>query len=64
MTTGVQAKNVSINNGDTRSSTSIIIQKFDNSNSKLPTIQLPKFNGNYENWLEFHDSFESFKIAT
>lgn len=26
---------------------------------KLPTIQLPKFSGSYDNWLEFHDSFVS-----
>lgn len=26
---------------------------------KLPTIQLPKFSGSYENWLEFHDTFSS-----
>ncbi|XP_013149246.1 PREDICTED: uncharacterized protein LOC106111652 [Papilio polytes] len=26
---------------------------------KLPTIQLPKFNGSYENWLEFRDTFAS-----
>lgn len=26
---------------------------------KLPTIQLPKFNGCYSNWLEFRDTFTS-----
>lgn len=26
---------------------------------KLPTIQLPKFGGSYETWLEFHDTFSS-----
>ncbi|XP_047032323.1 uncharacterized protein LOC124639132 [Helicoverpa zea] len=26
---------------------------------KLPTIQLPKFSGSYEKWLEFHDTFSS-----
>ncbi|WP_431111720.1 DUF1759 domain-containing protein, partial [Winogradskyella poriferorum] len=26
---------------------------------KLPTIQLPKFNGCYSNWLGFHDTFTS-----
>lgn len=26
---------------------------------KLPVIQLPKFSGSYENWLEFHDTFLS-----
>ncbi|XP_049878912.1 uncharacterized protein LOC126375875 [Pectinophora gossypiella] len=26
---------------------------------KLPTIQLPKFNGVYESWLEFRDTFTS-----
>ncbi|XP_049868956.1 uncharacterized protein LOC126368838 [Pectinophora gossypiella] len=26
---------------------------------KLPTIQLPKFSGSYENWLEFRDTFSS-----
>lgn len=26
---------------------------------KLPTIQLPKFGGSYENWLEFRDTFSS-----
>lgn len=28
-------------------------------NIKLPKIQLPKFDGNYECWLEYRDSFES-----
>lgn len=26
---------------------------------RLPTIQLPKFTGSYDNWLEFHDTFTS-----
>lgn len=26
---------------------------------KLPTIQLPKFTGSYDNWLEFRDTFAS-----
>lgn len=26
---------------------------------KLPTIQLPKFNGKYDKWLEFRDTFSS-----
>lgn len=26
---------------------------------KLPTIQLPKFNGDYHHWLEFRDTFKS-----
>lgn len=26
---------------------------------KLPTINLPKFQGSYDNWLEFHDTFTS-----
>lgn len=26
---------------------------------KLPTINIPKFSGNYENWLEFRDTFSS-----
>ena len=26
---------------------------------KLPTIQLPKFSGSYNNWLEFRDTFTS-----
>lgn len=26
---------------------------------KLPTIQLPKFGGSYDRWLEFHDTFSS-----
>lgn len=30
-----------------------------NSQIKLPTIQLPNFKGSYENWLEFHDTFDS-----
>lgn len=28
-------------------------------NVKLPTLTLPTFNGNYEQWLLFKDSFES-----
>ncbi|XP_049865557.1 uncharacterized protein LOC126366489 [Pectinophora gossypiella] len=27
------------------------------NNVKLPTIQLPKFSGSYDNWLGFHDTF-------
>lgn len=30
-----------------------------NTKVKLPTIELPKFNGRYENWLYFYDSFKS-----
>lgn len=30
-----------------------------NSLVKLPTIQLPKFSGSYDNWLEFRDTFLS-----
>lgn len=30
-----------------------------NVNIKLPQIRLPTFNGNYLNWLEFRDTFES-----
>ncbi|KAL0871980.1 hypothetical protein ABMA27_004421 [Loxostege sticticalis] len=30
-----------------------------NFNVKLPTISLPKFNGAYEQWLEFRDTFTS-----
>ncbi|XP_059052238.1 uncharacterized protein LOC131846836 [Achroia grisella] len=26
---------------------------------KLPTINLPKYQGSYDNWLEFHDTFSS-----
>ncbi|XP_047543273.1 uncharacterized protein LOC125075609 [Vanessa atalanta] len=29
------------------------------NNVKLPTIQLPKFGGRYEDWLEFRDTFVS-----
>lgn len=29
------------------------------SNIRLPVIELPKFDGNYDNWLEFRDSFDS-----
>lgn len=29
------------------------------NNIKLPIIQLPKFSGSYDNWLEFHDTFSS-----
>ncbi|XP_031333913.1 uncharacterized protein LOC116163925 [Photinus pyralis] len=33
---------------------------FENPRSvKLPTIKLPTFKGNYDNWLEFHDAFKS-----
>lgn len=35
----------------------------DNSGFKLPHIQLPKFNGNFENWLEFRDSFQAMIIS-
>nr|XP_053600617.1 uncharacterized protein LOC128669669 [Plodia interpunctella] len=38
-------------------------KKCSNGNSnrlvKLPTIQLPKFSGSYDNWLEFRDTFTS-----
>lgn len=31
----------------------------DLSSLKLPTVQLPTFSGKYEDWLEFHDAFDS-----
>lgn len=31
----------------------------DNQSIKLPQIQLPKFSGSYDNWLEFRDTFDS-----
>lgn len=30
-----------------------------NNTVKLPTIQLPTFQGSYEKWLEYHDTFDS-----
>lgn len=33
--------------------------KSGSSGIKLPTIQIPKFSGQYEDWLEFRDTFES-----
>lgn len=45
----------SINSGPTDHSYRSNIQ----SNIKLPTIELPKFNGNFDKWLEFKDTFES-----
>lgn len=29
------------------------------SNIKLPTIKLPEFDGNYSNWLQFYDTFNT-----
>ena len=31
----------------------------ENSVAKLPQIELPKFNGNYSDWLAFYDQFSS-----
>lgn len=30
-----------------------------NSSIKLPQIQLPRFSGSYDNWMEFRDTFDS-----
>lgn len=30
------------------------------NNVKFPTIQLPKFSGSYDNWMETHETFLSF----
>lgn len=30
-----------------------------NNNIRLPTIKLPNFDGNFNKWLEFHDTFSS-----
>lgn len=35
------------------------VRNVDTGNIKLPTIELPKFNGSFEKWLEFKDTFES-----
>lgn len=54
----------SIKNGNTllpnvKGSASQINSNFDSQNIKLPQIQLPKFSGSYDNWLEFRDTFDS-----
>lgn len=41
------------------SSTVRDIQKSINNEIKLPTIQLPTFNGKYEEWQTFYDLFSS-----
>lgn len=33
--------------------------RFEFDEVRLPTIQLPKYNGRYEQWMEFRDSYES-----
>ncbi|XP_047538693.1 uncharacterized protein LOC125072211 [Vanessa atalanta] len=43
--------------GSSRSSEMVKLTK--TNNVKLPTIQLPKFGGRYEDWLEFRDTFVS-----
>lgn len=46
-------------------SDSVISNNSNNSpinNVKLPTIELPKFSGDFRNWLDFHDSFDSMII--
>ena len=35
------------------------VNHIDNNNIKLPTINLPKFNGKYTSWLEFKDLYIS-----
>lgn len=55
-----QSNDDSRSNNGSRSSVSNYSQNNQmSSNIKLPTIQLPKFSGNYQNWLEFHDTFQS-----
>lgn len=45
-----------VNAGEVSESGSVSLQNF---NVKLPTIEIPKFSGKFENWLDFHDSFDS-----
>lgn len=48
--------------GDSRNDLNIRDNNFSSmqlKNIKLPTISLPKFSGDYNNWLEFKNTFES-----
>lgn len=38
---------------------SLSVQSDNKNKMKLPTIQLPKFNGYYHNWLQFCDKYEN-----
>ncbi|XP_056636636.1 uncharacterized protein LOC130445135 [Diorhabda sublineata] len=57
------AKNIlqSYNNHDNDTNLSVISDKAccKNEGIKLPDISLPKFSGNFEDWLEFRDTYKS-----
>ncbi|KAL0832994.1 hypothetical protein ABMA28_001117 [Loxostege sticticalis] len=53
-----------VNVGDcTKQEQSSVVSNGGFQSIKLPTINLPTFNGSYLNWLEFRDTFESLIIS-
>ncbi|KAJ8983233.1 hypothetical protein NQ317_005322 [Molorchus minor] len=51
--------NSSVASGSRRTAQSARADNSTLTGIKLPTIQLPKFDGNYETWLEYRDTYES-----
>ncbi|XP_066261359.1 uncharacterized protein [Euwallacea similis] len=57
--TFLQESNDLSNNKSASSPTSIRRNASHDTNVKLPPIDIPKFDGNFQTWLEYRDTFES-----
>lgn len=57
----IQAKieNLSVRNSNSIASTPTPIIRQQNAQINLPPINVPKFNGSYEQWLTFRDTYKS-----
>ncbi|KAJ0177477.1 hypothetical protein K1T71_007486 [Dendrolimus kikuchii] len=58
-----QAQQIVANHKKSPQSSDSSSHSYNNKPIKLPTIQLPKFNGSYDSWLEYRDTFNSLILS-